>query len=449
MCGLIAVISKSINGFSKEQQDLFNDLLYVDALRGMDSTGVFLIDNKGTMSLAKEASHAADFRRRKEYKDLLSKAFRNGSAMVGHNRAATRGSVTDQNAHPFVVDDRITLVHNGTLWGDHKKLADTEVDSHAIAHVLHEHGNDVEKAMQTISGAYALIWHDYTNKTLNILRNNDRPLFWVETNCGWVYASEHNFIAWALSRNPNIKTIGEIKPLSASCHVKYTQTQQGNWTVDSEEITLTVPYKGPTEVGGPRQDYSKSGFYGSYQFGANDCNDECGDALLADYYANLETQSKVDETIFKPLGNVRQSDLEKREEVLADRFDFAMSGPRFTQMTEVFKDNMQVLGECLEFDEVNGKNNLSGYYVYARALNEPDMMIRQFLPPATPEAEILDMTLNNRKAMFKVAGKTWRRYTNAGPADIQTGFGMVISSGLTSVSDPVNLEDELGFIGAY
>ena len=55
MCGLIAVINKYNNGFTKSQCDAFNDLIYLDALRGMDSTGAFVITNRDDLYMAKNS----------------------------------------------------------------------------------------------------------------------------------------------------------------------------------------------------------------------------------------------------------------------------------------------------------------------------------------------------------------------------------------------------------
>jgi len=135
--------------------DAYNALLYIDSLRGMDSTGSILIENNGDVSWNKEATTSPLFTQLPEHRKQLNEAFQRGRALVGHNRAATRGVINDENAHPFTVDNRITLVHNGTLTGDHRKLADVDVDSHAIAHVIHENDGDVEKAIKQINGAYA------------------------------------------------------------------------------------------------------------------------------------------------------------------------------------------------------------------------------------------------------------------------------------------------------
>ena len=46
--------------------------------------------------------------------------------------------INDQNAHPFV-ENNIILVHNGVVY-NHKKHEDTEVDSHAIVHMINNMG---------------------------------------------------------------------------------------------------------------------------------------------------------------------------------------------------------------------------------------------------------------------------------------------------------------------
>lgn len=199
MCGLVAVINKNQYGFGANQLDVFENLLYVDAVRGEDSTGVFCVTNAGNVHIAKEAQDSNHFLKQQEWKTLRNLAYTSGWALVGHNRKATRGTINDTNAHPFWVEDKLVLVHNGSLLGDHKKLADTEVDSHAIAHVLAEE-KDVEKALRRIQGAYALIWYDIEEQKLKIIRNDERPLFWCETKDAFYIASEEAMLYFALWR---------------------------------------------------------------------------------------------------------------------------------------------------------------------------------------------------------------------------------------------------------
>jgi len=201
MCGLVSMVTKNRNGFTNANLDMFDLMLFVDQLRGQDSTGVFLVNNVGNVTIAKEAVHSTDFLARPDYRNVRTDAIRNGWAMVGHNRKATRGSINDENAHPFWVEDKLVLVHNGSMYGSHKELADVEVDSAAIAHVLAEHGQEkVPEALQKINAAYALIWYDVQGKRLNIIRNEQRPLFWMETGDAWFMCSEPDFMVFAARR---------------------------------------------------------------------------------------------------------------------------------------------------------------------------------------------------------------------------------------------------------
>lgn len=200
MCGLVGVFNKRIGGFDGEQRDVFQTLLLIDTLRGDDSTGAFVVHRNGDLSLAKEATTAGQFMRHKAFKDLAGTAFSEGACMIGHNRKATKGIIKDENAHPFVVDDQIVLVHNGGMWEDHKRHADVEVDSHAIAHLLHKN-KSVEEALAEFHGAYALIWYDVEEEAVKIIRNKERPLWFMETDSSWIWASERAMLVFAAMRH--------------------------------------------------------------------------------------------------------------------------------------------------------------------------------------------------------------------------------------------------------
>ncbi len=207
MCGLVMVITKRSNGFTQYQKEIFDELLFIDTFRGDDSTGAFVVDNIGNVKLAKSAEPGPAFMLNKEYQDLRSAAFTNGWAMVGHNRKATRGTITDENAHPFVVDNNIVLVHNGSFNGDHRHIAQTNVDSEAIAHALHEEA-DPELALRKVNAAYALIWYNVDKKEINVVRNMMRPLLFVETADEIIYASEKSFLDFVVTRHSLKVTAG-------------------------------------------------------------------------------------------------------------------------------------------------------------------------------------------------------------------------------------------------
>lgn len=201
MCGLVAYIANRKHGFNNGEVKAFKEMLHINSLRGSDSTGVFYVTNRGDVQTHKEVGDSPSFLKTKEWDATDKELFRNGQAIVGHCRASTRGAKTDANAHPFVVDNRIVLVHNGTYMGDHKHLADTEVDSHAIAHVLAEE-KDIASALRKVNAAYALIWYNTDTKKLYAVRNKHRPLFMAMLEDGsMMIASEIGFIYTAAWRN--------------------------------------------------------------------------------------------------------------------------------------------------------------------------------------------------------------------------------------------------------
>lgn len=215
MCGLVGMLTTGTT--SDTEMKLFKGLLLVDQLRGEHATGVMKISpRKNTVEVIKRAVNAVDFLAEQEVKDFLDKDKVN--LYVGHNRYATVGDKSaHENAHPFQ-QDHITLVHNGGV--DPYAMSELEgyndpkvvVDSHMVCMTIAKHG--VKKAVEEhLSGAFALIWWDSKERTLNFIRNKDRPLWFAVTTQGAiVWASEKAFLDVFLERQG--KTSGyRTKPI--------------------------------------------------------------------------------------------------------------------------------------------------------------------------------------------------------------------------------------------
>lgn len=193
------MVSSTPQGFNWNHARLFSQLLWVNTLRGDDSTGVFGVNKYGNVDYMKQVGHAAKLQDSNEWKDFRGNIFSDFHMVVGHNRKATRGVITDENAHPFVEKETI-LVHNGTLT-NHKELTkeDVEVDSHAILHSIVERG--YEETLKEIQGAFTLAWYDANDKTLRVIRNKERPLFIANTAGAWFFASEREMLELVLGRD--------------------------------------------------------------------------------------------------------------------------------------------------------------------------------------------------------------------------------------------------------
>lgn len=210
MCGLVGAIIKGNSGFYGDQEKSFFEMLYADALRGMDSTGVIGVNRSGDFFIAKQAQQAAavipQIKELDWYKSHMTSLKAEGKIWLGHNRKTTIGKTNDANAHPFVINNEFAFMHNGTLF-NHEKLAKTDVDSKALAIVLHEAmgkkdwKTSLEETLGGVYGAYACTWYDQRFHKLFLLRNKERPLSIFETPNAFYYASEPAMAWWILTRN--------------------------------------------------------------------------------------------------------------------------------------------------------------------------------------------------------------------------------------------------------
>lgn len=426
MCGLVAVINKMSHGFTKEQCDIFDNLLFLDQLRGMHSTGSFLVDNRNQMQWIKEASNATDFRQTKVYNDHLNTAFKSGSALVGHNRHATKGEINDENAHPFTVDDRITLIHNGTLYGDHKKLANTEVDSHAIAHVIHNNGDDVEKALKELTGAYALIWHDYKNQTLNFVRNSQRPLFWIETPTTWIWSSEPAMLAFVVSRF-SLKPIAEPQALQTDTLCTFTLVN-AKWEVTNKDLDLTTkytstpttPYKGPAWYeDGPRYSDPMKRITNRYLF---DGDDDFDVPLL-----DLESSNPPLPALPPPQRGATTAltlRLETIEEELAMKYNSEVTWAKYQNISGFLNIASHYAVRFKEVTEVAPGNPSLGNFVYATLEEDPSFLVKLHMAPMTTEAMLLDLVVNERRGMVQLRTKEYKSFSKR--AGVAAGLGYAI-----------------------
>jgi predicted glutamine amidotransferase len=210
---------------------IFTEMLFADQLRGADGTGIIYNKNKEIKTL-KSVMASGEFISTKEYDAATRDCVLSGNFVVGHNRAATKGKLTHENTHPFR-EKHITLVHNGTL-PYHKNLADVEVDSQAICVSMAEIG--YKKTIEKINGAFALIWVDNKQKTLNFVRNNQRPLWHIETDWLHIFVSEPKLALWICDRN-NI-TVSSYKQLPVNV---LHQFNLGEWkTFHTEDVKVYV-----------------------------------------------------------------------------------------------------------------------------------------------------------------------------------------------------------------
>lgn len=200
------MVLKTKNGFIKKTEDAFFEMLYADALRGVDSTGIIGVEEDGRWHIMKEAVEATWFIPQVRMDAIGKDMYRDGKVYIGHNRKRTVGKADDVSSHPFVIDDNFAMVHNGTLY-NHSALAKTDVDSEALAIVLKQaldapnQKEALEETLGKVFGAYAVAMYDQKRHKVHLLRNKDRPLQMVEAPDAWFFASEGLMAGWILARN--------------------------------------------------------------------------------------------------------------------------------------------------------------------------------------------------------------------------------------------------------
>jgi len=206
MCGFVGVISEAPL-FSNDLRFMRSGLV-ADQVRGRDGTGIMYgTKYRSSYGFVKHADCGSLFIDNPRAVKELNNGHRGKRFMIGHNRAATAGSCTTDNAHPFKAG-HILLMHNGSLdygWEKQYQGANTEVDSAALAWAL-SLTDDPKEVLEKIDGAFMLIWKNTNTGNLYMARNDERPMWLCKDVHGKTLylASEKGMLTWLMERN-NIK----------------------------------------------------------------------------------------------------------------------------------------------------------------------------------------------------------------------------------------------------
>jgi hypothetical protein len=195
MCGIAGAFSTYL---SNHEIGIFEGLMKLSLIRGEEGAGV-ITATKGKnpkLNILRTKGSSLDLMGTKEWAALGTT---DKAVMIGHARWPTKGAADDiAMVHPHHAG-HIVGVHNGTVTSvDGEWVKAGESDSKLVFEKIAALG--IEGAIKKLRGAYALVWIDEREKTINFLRNHERPLSFGyygkknEPPTTVFFASDHRFM---------------------------------------------------------------------------------------------------------------------------------------------------------------------------------------------------------------------------------------------------------------
>jgi len=160
MCGIVGAVA------DRDVVPILVEGLRRLEYRGYDSAGVAVLDSRGKLDRVRSMGKVA----------MLVEAMEgrlSGNVGIAHTRWATHGVPSQNNAHPHICRDIVSVVHNGII-ENHEQLRETqtqaghiftsETDTEVVVHQVYDYhvgqGKDllasVRAAVADFDGAYAL-----------------------------------------------------------------------------------------------------------------------------------------------------------------------------------------------------------------------------------------------------------------------------------------------------
>ncbi len=180
MCGIVGAIAE------RNVVEILLEGLRRLEYRGYDSAGVALLNNDGAYNRVRRTGKV------QELASAINDQNGVGNVGIAHTRWATHGGVTENNAHPHVSKDRISVVHNGII-ENYQDLRtelkaqgysiDTDTDTETIAHTVHSllpsTGSllaAVQGSVKKFHGAYGTVVMDREDPSRLIVARSGSPL---------------------------------------------------------------------------------------------------------------------------------------------------------------------------------------------------------------------------------------------------------------------------------
>ena len=163
MCGIVGIIAETSQNVVSSVLESLKKLEY----RGYDSAGIAIFNNQDCLKVIKTVGKVDDLIAKEQNYNYC------GNIALAHTRWATHGKPTENNAHPHISNNQITVVHNGIIENfaqlKQSLLSDgylftSDTDTEVVAHLIHKQlqkSKDfllaVHQAIQFLEGSFALL----------------------------------------------------------------------------------------------------------------------------------------------------------------------------------------------------------------------------------------------------------------------------------------------------
>lgn len=189
MCGIVGYI-----GHRQASEVILDGLARLE-YRGYDSAGI-VVTGDPKLDVIKKAGKLEVLRQ------VLKTTPLKGNLGLGHTRWATHGKPNDINAHPHLSEDnKLAVIHNGII-ENYIELKEklitqghvfvSETDTEVLVHLIEEYYQGdlvkaVQKALQEVVGAYALVVSHKDHNLIVVARNTSPMVLGI--------GEDENFVA--------------------------------------------------------------------------------------------------------------------------------------------------------------------------------------------------------------------------------------------------------------
>ena len=180
MCGIVGAVAQ------RDIAEILLEGLKRLEYRGYDSAGLSVSNKAGVNQRVRRVGKV------QELANAVAETGVSGGTGIAHTRWATHGEPNENNAHPHLSNDRITIVHNGII-ENHQELKVTltakgykfvtDTDSEVICHLINEELKTsetlvkaVQKAVVQLDGAYGTVVMDNTDPDRLVVARSGSPL---------------------------------------------------------------------------------------------------------------------------------------------------------------------------------------------------------------------------------------------------------------------------------